>query len=143
MKRTQMAIVEATNIREFAEGFNKMMDRVAYFNHEEPVIDIKNFTAYVLYTDETKEEVKEETGERFFCSDCRHFHDNRKPNGCSDCPYRRGETKGADNVCKEFWDAYEAKEDILYVPRNRDGSVNKTTAKGKRYLKLKEQGMVI
>lgn len=142
MKRTQIAIVEAKTPTEFAKGFNEMMDRVAHYQHEEPVIDLKTLTAYVLYTDETKM-VQEFEGERFFCSDCRHFHDNRKPNGCSDCPYRRGEAKGADNVCKEFWDAYEAKEDILYVPRNRDGSVNKTTSKGKRYLKLKEQGMVI
>lgn len=145
MKRTQMAIVEAKTPTEFAKGFNEMMDRVAHYQHEEPVIDLKTLTAYVLYTDEIEGEPKEEkkSENNFFCSDCKHFHENRKANGCSDCPYRRGETKGADNVCKEFWDAYDAKEDILYVPRNRDGSVNKTTSKGKRYLKLKEQGMVI
>ena len=147
-KRTQMALVEGKTPTELMIRFNEMMDRMSHYTHEKPVVDLGSLTAYVIYTEETivvetRDDEHALKGEKFFCSDCKYFHENLKPNGSSDCPFRHGMTLGFDNVCKEFWDAYENHEDILYVPRNKDGSVNKTTSKGKRYLKLKEEGAVI
>ena len=146
-KKTQMALVEGETPTELMVRFNEMMDRMCQYTHGEPVIDLSSLTAYVLYTEETvvvetREDEHIIKGERFFCSDCKFFHENKCTDGSSDCPHRHGMTLGFDNVCKEFWDAYENREDILYVPRNKDGSVNKTTSKGKRYLKLKSQGVV-
>ena len=146
-RRTQMALVEGKTPTELMIRFNEMMDRMSHYSHEKPVIDLGSLTAYVIYTEETVivESRKDEhalKGERFFCGDCKHYHENFHGTS-SDCPYRHGSVKNYDDVCKEFWDAYECKEDILYVPRNRDGSVNKTTSKGRRYLKLKEEGAVI
>ena len=147
-RKEQMAIAQGSNATEFMVNFNAMMDRMSHYTHEKPVIDLATFTAYVIYTQETvivetRDDEHALKGEKFYCSDCKYFHENRKANGSSDCPFRHGMTLGFDNVCREFWDAYEAKEDILFVPRNRDGSVNKTTSKGKRYLKLKSEGAVI
>ena len=148
LKRTQMAIAQGSNATELMVNFNAMMDRMSHYDHEKPVVDLATLTAYVIYTEETivletREDEHFAKGEKFFCSDCKHFHENKLSNGCSDCPFRHGKTMGYDNVCREFWDAYEAKEDILFVPKNKDGSVNKTTSKGKRYLKLKEEGAVV
>lgn len=145
--KTRMALVEASNPTELMFKFNEMMDGVEHFSHKEPVIDLPNLTAYVIYTQqevviEGREDMHELKGEKFYCSDCSHFHDNKLPNGTSDCPYRHGACHGWDRVCREFWDAYEAGEDILYVPRNKDGSANKTTTKGKRYLELQKKGVV-
>lgn len=135
----QIKVIEAKTPTELAEKFNEMMREIPS-KHEKPVISMETLTAYVVYTE--TEVVEEKHSESFNCSDCKHFHEGRRPNGTSDCPYRHGDNYGWDKVCKEFWDAYEAKEDILYVPRNKDGSVNKTTTAGKRYLKLKERGIV-
>ncbi len=146
--KTRMALVEASTPTELMYKFNEMMDGVGHFSHKEPVINLENLTAYVIYTEqvvvvETREDEHSLKGERFMCSDCKHFHENKQPNGSSDCPFRHGMTLGFDNVCREFWDAYENKEDILYVPRNKDGSVNRLTRKGKRYLELKKKGVVM
>lgn len=146
---TQMRLVEATSATELMYKFNEMMDAVSRMNAnmEKPVISLETLTAYIVYTTqevvaETREDYHQLRGEHFSCSDCKYFHENDLHNGSADCPFRHGRTASYDNVCGEFWDAYENKEDILYVPRNKDGSVNRQTNKGKRYMKLKERGAV-
>ena len=148
-KITQMRLVEASTPTELMYKFNEMMDEISTMsaNVKEPVISLETLTAYVVYTEqeviaENRDDYHSLKGEIFHCSDCKYFHENDLHNGSADCPFRHGHTASYDNVCTEFWDAYEAKEDILYVPRNKDGSVNRLTNKGKRYLKLKETGAV-
>lgn len=146
---TQMLLVEAETPTDLMIKFNKMMDELSTFhaNHEKPVISLETLTAYVVYTREeliveNRDDEHAIKGERFACSDCKYFHENKLPNGMADCPYRHGETHSYDNVCREFWDAYEAKEDILFCPRNKDGSINKATKRGKRWMELKERGAI-
>lgn len=147
IKRTQMRLVEAGSPTELMVKFNQMMDELSGYRHQEPVVSLSDLTAYVIYTDEqviaeTREDRHYLAGDHYLCGDCKHYHENR--NGAyADCPYRHGNTANYDEVCKEFWDAYEQGEDILYVPRNKDGSVNKTTKQGRNYLRLKEQGVVV
>lgn len=147
-KRTQMKLVEAKTPSELMVKFNEMMNEVSDLglSYKEPVISLETLTAYVVFTDEmaepeTRSDWHSLKGEHFLCGDCKYYHEN-KVGAHADCPYRHGLTASYDDVCKEFWDAYESHEDILYVPRNKDGSVNKTTKRGQKYLKLKAEGMV-
>ena len=148
-KITQMRMVEAKSPTELMYQFNRMMDEISRMNvsAEKPVISLDTLTAYVVYTDyeaipETRDDYHALQGEHFLCGDCQHFHDNDLHNGSADCPFRHGCTASYDNVCREFWDAYEAGEPILYVPRNKNGSVNKTTKRGRRYLELQKKGAI-
>ena len=144
-----MKLVEASTPTELMYKFNEMMDEVSRLkvNADKPVISMDTLTAYVVYTEqevvaESRDDYHALRGEHFHCGDCKYFHENDLHNGSADCPYRHGCTASYDDVCKEFWDAYEAKEEILYVPRNKDGSVNRTSKRGVRYLELKERGAV-
>lgn len=146
---TQMKLVEASTPTELMYKFNEMMDEVSKLNinMQEPVISLEKLTAYVVYTEqeviaESRQDYHTLRGEHFLCGDCKYFHENDLHNGSADCPYRHGHTASYDDVCKEFWDAYEQHEDILYVPRNKDGSVNRATKRGVRYLELKERGAI-
>ena len=139
-KHTQMMLAQGANPADFTEQFNEMMEKVSRFNYEKPVVDIQSLTAYVIYTYEereieTIEDERELHGEKFYCKDCDHFYED------GGCPFRR-KTDRMDKVCKEFWDAYENHEPIVYAPKNRDGSINKTTKQGKRYMKLKAEGAI-
>lgn len=143
IKRTQMRLVEASSPTELMYKFNQMMNELSESGYrlKEPIISLETLTAYVVYTDEqaipeTREDWHHLKGERFHCGDCKYYHENVR-GAYADCPYRHGLTANYDDVCRDFWDFYESGEDILYVPRNKDGSVNKTTKKGKRYLKMK------
>ena len=141
-----MQVVEAGSPTELMHKFNQMMDDISRLkvNAEKPVISLDTLTAYVVYTEqevvaETREDYHALKGEHFFCGDCKYFHENNLHNGSADCPFRHGHTASYDDVCKEFWDAYEAKEEILYVPRNKDGSINRATKRGRRYANMKEK----
>lgn len=147
--RTQMRLVEAETPTELMVKFNQMLDDLARskVSFKEPVISLETLTAYVIYTEqeviaETRADEHSLKGENYHCSDCKHYHEYHDRGRGVDCPYRHGMTMNYDPVCKEFWDAYEFGEDILFVPRNKDGSVNRATSKGKRYLELKRKGVV-
>ena len=121
---TQMKLVEASTPTELMYKFNEMMDEVSRLkvNADKPVISLDTLTAYVVYTEqevvaESRDDYHALRGEHFHCGDCKYFHENDLHNG-------------------------SAKEEILYVPRNKDGSVNKTSKRGVRYLELKERGAV-
>lgn len=137
-KHTQMMMAQGADPADFTEQFNLLMEKVAHYNYEKPVIDISNLTAYVIYTYEEREvetitEQHEVKGEVFYCKDCIHFYEG--------CLYGK-KTDRMDKVCKAFWDAYENREPIVYAPKNKDGSINKTTKQGKRYMRLLAEGAI-
>ena len=112
IRRTQMQAFEASNLSEFADRFNSVLDWVGRtaVSYKEPVVDMNALRGYVMY--ETVERLAEGyrdalelNNQSVTCGQCKHFTPIRYSYGA--CPYCKGDLRKADEACEKMFKAWE------------------------------------
>lgn len=142
----RMELVEGVSGADLMEKYNSMLDRLEgqKCSISDPVINLDKLIAYVLVTRTTKMpetlgEAHSLNGEYFNCTDCRFFRRDGRGDGNCDLRKRKGKIHSYDDVCETFWELFDNGEDVLYCPRNKDGSVNKRKKQGIRYIEWERE----
>lgn len=142
----RMELVEGTSGSDLMEKYNAMLDRLEgqKCSISDPVINLEKLIAYVLVTRTTKmpetlAEAHSLNGEFFSCSDCRFFRRDTRGDGNCDLRKRKGKVHSYADVCETFWELFDNGEDVLFCPRNKDGSINRRKKQGIKYIEWEKE----